>query len=358
MVAKIRVLIVDDSATARVILSKHLATDPEIEVIGWACDGVEALEKIRALRPQVVTLDVRMPRMDGVQALEQIMKDSPTPVIMVSALTREGAQITVRALELGAVDFVLKPTRGGVPALHEVTDDLCSKVRSAARANVLASVAAAHESKIRPRMAPPTKSISAWQDNAVVIASSTGGPQALSSVLASFTADTAVPILVVQHMPEGFTGPLAERLNEVGPLPVEEAQPGSKLVRGQVLVAPGGQHMTVAGSGEVRLNDGAKECGVRPSANVTMESVVQVYGAATVGVILTGMGRDGTRGAGLIRAAGGKVIAQDESSCVVNGMPKSVVRAGYADRVVPLPRIASEVARMCRARARREEAKA
>jgi two-component system chemotaxis response regulator CheB len=358
MTPKIRVMIVDDSATARVILSKHLATDPEIEVVGWARDGVEALDKIKTLRPDVVTLDVEMPRMDGLQALEHVMRESPTPIVMVSALTREGAQITLRALELGAIDFVLKPTRGGVRVLREVTDELCSKVRAAARANVLASVAAAHESKVRPRMAPPTKSISAWQDNAVVIASSTGGPQALSSVLASLPADTAVPILVVQHMPEGLTGPLAERLNELGPLRVEEAQSGSKLVPGQVLVAPGNQHMTLAGSGEVRLNNGARECGVRPSANVTMESVAQVYGAATVGVVLTGMGRDGTRGAGLIRAAGGKVIVQDEPSCVVYGMPKSVVRAGYADRVVPLPRIASEMVRMCGTRPQREEARA
>ncbi len=356
MTPKIRVMIVDDSATARVILSKHLATDPEIEVVGWARDGIEAVEKVKTQRPDVVTLDVEMPRIDGLQALEHVMRENPTPVIMVSALTHEGAQATIRALELGAIDFVLKPTRGGVPALREVVYELCSKVRSAARANVLASVAAAHESKVRPRMALPTKSISAWQDNVVVIASSTGGPQALSGVLASLPADTAVPILVVQHMPEGFTGPLAERLNELGPLRVDEAQPGSKLLPGQVLLAPGGQHTTITRSGEVRLNDGPKECGVRPSANVAMESLAQVYGAATVGVVLTGMGRDGTRGAGLIRAAGGKVIAQDEPSCVVYGMPKSVVRAGYADRVVPLPRIATEVVRMCGARPQPEEA--
>jgi two-component system chemotaxis response regulator CheB len=356
MAAKIRVLTVDDSATARSILSGHLAADPEIEVIGSARDGVEALSKIITLRPDVVTLDVEMPRMDGLRTLNHIMKHNPTAVIMVSALTEEGADITVRALQLGAIDFVCKLTRGGVPALHEAMNDLRSKVKLAARANVLASLPAARESKVPRRIKRPWKSTSVWQDSAVVIASSTGGPQALSCVLSSLPADTTVPILVVQHMPALFTHSLAERLNELSPLRVEEAQPGSRVADGQVLIAPGNQHMTITDGGEIHLSPGAKECGVRPSANVTMESVVRAYGASTVGVILTGMGSDGTRGAGLIKAAGGKVIAQDEASSVVYGMPKSVVDAGYVDRVVPLPRIASAVVSMCQARPRHVEA--
>lgn len=350
MTGKIRVLVVDDSAVARAVFSRQLSADPKIEVVGAAGDGIEALEKVKALRPDVVTLDVEMPRVDGLRTLRRIMKDSPTPVVMVSASTHEGADVTIRALELGAVDFVLKVTRAGVPVIHDVPNGLRSKVRLAARANVLASVAAAREGTARPRIKRSAKSVSASQDSVVVIASSTGGPSALRSVLTSFPAAAAAPILVVQHMPEGFTCSLAKRLDELSPLNVEEARSGSKLAGGHAFIARGGRHMTVTQGGEIRLDDGAKERGFRPSANVTMESVVRVYGASTVGVILTGMGSDGTRGAGLIKAAGGRVIAQDESSSVVYGMPGSVVSAGYADKVVPLSRISSEVIRMCRVR--------
>ncbi len=357
MAPKIKVLVVDDSAYARTVISARLAADPQIEVVGQAGDGIEALIKIGALRPDVVTLDVVMPRMDGLEALRHIMREYPLPVIMVSALTRAGAEVTVRALELGAFDFVLKPMRGGAPAVHSLTDELCSKVKLAVRANIASSLTAARKAEAGPPTKGAAKSNYAWQDRTVIIGSSTGGPQALRTVLTSFPADAAVPILVVQHMPAGFTRSLAERLNELGPLPVEEAQPGSKVQAGRVLIAPGGLHMTVTKSGQIRLNDGPPECGVRPSVNVTMASAVEAYGASTIGVVLTGMGSDGTRGAGLIKAAGGQVIVEDESTCVVYGMPKSVVDAGYADRVLPLPRIASEIVRLCRAQPRLQEAR-
>jgi two-component system chemotaxis response regulator CheB len=353
MAQKIKVLVVDDSAYARTVLSRRLIADPDIEVAGFAADGIEAVEKVAALRPDVVTLDIVMPRMDGLGALERIMKDSPTAVVMVSALTREGADVTVRALELGAVDFLLKPMRGGVSAVHEVTDDLCSKVKTAATAKV-PRPATARRAAV-PRDQHPTRSHSAWQRKVVVIGSSTGGPQALRVLLTSLPPDMAVPILVVQHMPAGFTRSLAERLNDLGPLPVKEARAGSRLQNGRVLIAPGGFHMVTNGDGEVQLTSGPPECGVRPSVNVTIESVVAAYAADTVGVVLTGMGSDGTRGAGLIKSAGGQVIVQDESTCVVYGMPKSAAEAGYADRIVPLPHIARELVRVCRARPSHEE---
>jgi len=348
MSRKISVLVVDDSAYARTNLSRRLSEDSELEIIGWAGDGVEAVEKAKELNPDVITMDIVMPKMDGLDALEAIMKDRPTPVVMVSALTREGANITIRALELGAVDFVLKPGRSTELAVGNVADDICAKVKMAAAATVRAGASSTAK---RASASGPTKRVeiaSGGKDMAVVIGVSTGGPQALREVLPLFPASTEAAILVVQHMPAGFTRSLAERLNEAAKLPVEEAHAGSTVEPGKILIAPGGFHMTISRSRRVELNDGPTECGVRPSVNVTMESVVNVYGADTIGVLLTGMGNDGTRGAGLIKAAGGRVVAQDESTCVVYGMPKSVAEAGYVDRVVKLNRIAAEVGRTSR----------
>ena len=340
----IKVLVVDGSAAAGAVLSRRLENDPEIEIVGQAVDGFQAVGKVKALKPDVVTLDIEMAGMDGLTALQQIVAERGTAVILVSADTYEGAEVILKALELGAIDFVLKPTVGGSRAFEQVVDALLPKVKLAARANVSASSAVAKGKVAQPGAAGTEP---AWQDRLVVIGSSTGGPQALRVVLASLPADTGVPVLAVQHMPEGFTRPLAERLNGIVALPVEEAQYGSKLTPGRVLIAPANFHMILDRSGEVRLTSGEKECGVRPSIDVTMESAAEVYGSATVGVVLTGMGSDGTRGAGVIKEAGGRVIVQDEASSVVYGMPRSVVEAGYADRVVPLGRVASEVVRAC-----------
>ncbi|MCH8815347.1 MAG: chemotaxis response regulator protein-glutamate methylesterase [Chloroflexi bacterium] len=343
MSRKIRVLIVDDSAYARTNLSKRLSSDSDIEIAGWAGDGEEAVQKARELKPDVITMDIVMPKMDGLDALEAIMKDRPTPVVMVSALTREGANITIRALELGAVDFVLKPGSAVALAVGGIADDICAKVKMAAAARVRAGVRSIAERTSASVPKKPIK-VSSGKGTVVVIGVSTGGPQALREVVPSFRADTEAAILIVQHMPAGFTRSLAERLDEEASLPVEEAHANSVVEPGKVLIAPGGFHMTVTQGRRVALNDDPTECGVRPAVNVTMESVVKVYGADTIGVVLTGMGSDGTRGAGLIKAAGGQVIAQDESTCVVYGMPKSVADAGYVDRVVKLNRIAAEVA--------------
>ena len=357
MAKKVRVLVADDSLSVRAALIKGLSADPGIEVVGFACDGVEALEQVKALQPDVMTLDVEMPRMDGLRALEEIMKERPTPVVMVSSLTGEGAQVTIRALELGAVDFALKTAPRGLSAVRGLIADLREKIHQAARVNVAALARRAGRLERAPAKPQRDEGDGPWMERLVVIASSTGGPQALRSVIPALPADLPAPVMVVQHLPAGFTARLAESLDGASALTVEEARPGTKLSAGRVLVAPGGVHMRVASNGSIRINLDERECGVRPSANPTMESAASFYGAATVGVVMTGMGSDGTRGAALIKEAGGTVIAEDESTCVVYGMPKSVVDEGYADRTTPLPRIAAEIARSCRTPAGREEAR-
>lgn len=365
MAAPIRVLVVDDSATARAVLTRTLATDPGIEVVGRAVDGIQALIRIAELKPDVVTLDIEMPRLDGLQTLERIMQEMPTPVVMVSTLTRKGAEASLRALELGAVDFIEKPNQGGV-VLTQVIESLCEKVRAAATARVRrvrptsgaptslhasatpALVRAVTAAPARPR---PVVSHSGWQRRLVVIGSSTGGPQALKAVLCGLPPDLGVPVVVVQHMPAGFTTLLAERLNGLGPLPVSEAHAGSTLENGHVLLAPGGLHMVFDARGVVSLSNAPAECGVRPAVNVTMESIAALKAWNPLAVVLTGMGVDGARGAGLIRAAGGEVIAEDESTAVIYGMPRAVIEAGLADEVRPLDEIAEAIVRRCRASA-------
>ena len=347
MAAKIRVLVVDDSVSVRSAIVAGLSDDPQIEVIGTASDGRQAVEQVQALRPDVVTLDVEMPHLDGLGALEQIMTTYPTPVVMVSSLTRDGAAVTIRALELGAVDFTLKTASRGTSAVRGLITELAEKIRQAATAKVTALTKPAGGQK--QGSGTPTRSKDGfWQNRVVVIASSTGGPRALQTVIPSLPADLPAPVLVVQHLPAGFTGRMAESLNKRSPLTVEEARPGLTLDIGRVLIAPGGVHMEISPHRSIRLNLNEQECGVRPSANPTMETAARVCGAATLGVILTGMGVDGTRGAGLIKEAGGDIIAKDEETCVVYGMPKSVAEAGYVDRVVPRSPVASAIVEMCR----------
>jgi len=335
---KVRVLVVDDSAFARSVIGRQLAADPEIEVVGYAGDGLEALEQVRALRPDVVTLDISMPRMDGLETLDRIVQEIPTPTVMVSALTAEGAAITLEALERGAVDFVLKPVRAGVPVLDSMSNDLCMKVKQAATARI-----ATHSRIAGP--SAPRKAGAKWKDRIVVIGCSTGGPNALATVVPRLPPDIQVPVLIVQHMPQGFTASLAERLNGLSEIRVVEARPGMSLEPGLAILAAGGHHMVLGTSGQVKFDDGPAECGVRPSVNVTMESVTKLKGKATLGVILTGMGSDGTRGAGLIKAAGGEVIAESAETSVIYGMPRSVAEAGHVDAVVPIGEIADEIVR-------------
>ncbi len=339
----IRVLVVDDSAFIRHAVSKHLTEDPQIEVIDQARDGLDALQKIKELRPDVVTLDVEMPRLDGLATLERLMKEQPTPVIMVSSLTTEGAESTLRALHLGAIDFVAKPAMS--VTVGRVMEELIAKVKAAAGSRVplrrLAERKRFPASPTPSRLSPPGR-----HDTLLVVGSSTGGPRALYEVIPALPADLPAAVIVVQHMPPGFTRSLANRLDQASPLQVKEAGEEDSLLKGQVLVAPGGHHLLVEHGGKIALDDGPTVNGVRPSVDVTMECVAGLYGPRVVGVILTGMGHDGTDGAIAIKERGGRIISEDESTCVVYGMPKSVAESGATDLVVPLPQVAAETVRM------------
>ena len=345
--SQVSVLVVDDSATVRAVLRRRLEEHPALKVIGQAADGIEAVEQVKKLKPDVVTLDVEMPRLDGLGALERIMKEHPTPVVMVSTLTSKGADATIRALELGAVDFIEKP---GIREIRESEDviSLGAKVLAAARARMRAP------SQVRPaRHAPPSAARLAaisgrWERRLIVIGSSTGGPQAVRDVLVALPADIGVPLVVVQHMPPGFTLSFARRLDELAALHVVEASEGLSLIPGMVAIAPGGWHTTISRRGHVALDERPVDHGVRPAINLTMESIGEWSGSQITAVILTGMGSDGTRGVELLRERGAHIIAEHESTCVVYGMPKSVVDAGLADEVLPVDQIAGAIASQCR----------
>jgi two-component system chemotaxis response regulator CheB len=339
--SKIRVLVVDDSAFVRQALTRMLGSEPDLEVVGTAVDGRDAIQKVQALRPDVVTLDILMPRMGGLEALEAIMATSPVPVLLLSSQTREGADVTLRGLELGAMDFVDKSSVQGAMNLLELAEELRAKVRA------LASVPRDRLHGIEPRperlVAPAP---AARRVEAVVIGTSTGGPPALQAIIPRLPEGLDSAILVVQHMPVGFTRSLAERLDSRSALRVREAEDGETVVRGQVLIAPAGRHMKVRHRGsavKVWLDDEPRNALHRPSADVLMASVARTYGPRALGVILTGMGSDGVEGLRAIRAAGGSTMAESEETCVIYGMPKAAVEAGVVDRSVPLGRMADVI---------------
>jgi two-component system chemotaxis response regulator CheB len=294
----------------------------------------------------VVTLDVEMPRLNGLATLREIMTRFPRPVIMLSSLTTEGANETIQALTYGAVDFIAKPsTKANIEA---VMDDVIAKIKRAARARVYPVLAAR-----QPVSAPSRKSEKivrplSSRDRVVIIGASTGGPRALSTLIPQLNADLNAAYVIVQHMPVGFTRSLAERLDSLSSLAVREASPGDRLEAGLALVAPGGFHLTFNENGQAVLNQNPTVHGVRPAIDVTMVSLAQRFGAALIGVVLTGMGSDGAQGAQIIRGAGGYVIAEDESSCVVWGMPRCVAEAGAANVIAPLPEIAAAVNQVIR----------
>ncbi|NLG71479.1 MAG: chemotaxis response regulator protein-glutamate methylesterase [Chloroflexi bacterium] len=339
----IRVLVVDDSAFMRLTISRRMEASPYLQVVGTAKDGEEALAMIPELQPDVVTLDVEMPRLNGLDTLRQIMKRFPRPVVMLSSLTVEGARETVQALTWGAVDFVTKPTNKA--NIEAVMDEVIAKIRRAARARVQPLPASLVEPAASANPAPrqrPARSPSPAK-RVVVIGCSTGGPRALSQIIPRLPASLPAALLIVQHMPPGFTRSLAERLDAESQISVKEAAPGDSLKNGCALLAPGGYHMTLDSSLRVALNQNPPVHGVRPAVDVTLASVAQRFGSNTVGVILTGMGRDGANGSRLIRLAGGTVLAEDESTCVVWGMPRSVVETGAANREVPLGEMAQAI---------------
>lgn len=345
---KVRVLVVDDSAFARKAISKMIESDPDLEVVGTANDGQDAFEKVKSLRPDVVTLDVTMPNVDGLQALDLIMGEAPTPVVMLSAMTGENTGTTIEALEKGAVDFYLKPSAMSPAGRSEEALELLSKVKIASKIPVSKLKALGKVKSVGMSRASANGSkVSAAQKKVLIIGSSTGGPRALAELLPSLPADLPAAILVVQHMPPEFTNSLAERLNMACSYSVKEAEEGDRVEYGKALLAPGGFHMLVNKKGEIVLDQGPTVCGVRPAVNLTMESAAKIYGKSCVGVVLTGMGSDGTDGSGYIKKAGGTIAAEHESSCAVYGMPRSVVEAGHVDSVAPLKKMAAEIVKMC-----------
>ena len=335
---RIRVLVVDDSALMRKLISNLLARDPELEVIATAIDGCFALTKVEQLKPDVVTLDVDMPRMDGLTALAEMVSKHRTPVIMLSSLTTRGAALTMQALEKGALDFVCKPS--GTARLPEMADELVSKIKAAARTNVSAlSRPSGAPVRKKPSTARQERKQGRGQGRVIAIGASSGGPHALRHLLPRIPADIDAGIVIVQHMPESFTAMLAHWLNEICELEVKEAESGDLALPGKALIAPGRSHMKVrrtpAGC-EVLLEGGPVVNGHKPSVDVLFRSVAKEYGTLATGIILTGMGSDGAQGLGEIMNAGGHTVAQDKQSCAVYGMPRVAVERGYANKIVPL----------------------
>jgi two-component system chemotaxis response regulator CheB len=344
------VLVVDDSAFMRKVIAELVESSGEFRVVGTARDGREAIAQIQALDPQIVTLDIDMPELDGLGALGYIMTQTPRAVVMLSAATtRDGHDATVRALELGAVDFVRKPSGPVSPDLTRVAQRLLTALRAAATANVVPPTTSARAARFISAE-PPVRRPSAIATAAVAIATSTGGPRALASVLPELPRDIGAAVLVVQHMPAGFTKSLACRLDAVSRMEVAEACHGDVVVNGRAYIAPGGCHMrvdVVDGVPKIVIDDQTPPIwGVRPAADPLFRSLATAFGAACVGVVLTGMGRDGAEGLLAIRDAGGAAIVQDRETSTVYGMPNAALKLAGADRIVPLSGVAPAVSQL------------
>ncbi len=350
----IRVMIVDDSATVRQVLAAVLSAAPDIEVIGSAPDPLFALEKMNRDWPDVIVLDVEMPRMDGITFLKKLMAQRPTPVVICSTLTEKGAETTMQALSAGAVAIVTKPRLGLKQFLVDSAEDVVGAVRAAAQANVR-RLAAGLAPVVKPKLTAdailsgpaPTQAMHETTDKVVAVGTSTGGTQALEVMLSALPR-TVPGLVIVQHMPEKFTAAFAERLNSVCQIEVREAKHGDRVYPGRALIAPGGRHMLLKRSGaqyHVDVVDGPAVNRHRPSVDVLFRSVARCAGGNALGVIMTGMGDDGARGMKEMRDAGAATLAQDEASCVVYGMPKEAVKLGGVQKSVPLTAIAQEVAR-------------
>ncbi len=338
---KIRVLIVDDSSLVRTILSQGLSQDPGIEVVGSAPDPYVARDKIVKLKPDVLTLDVEMPRMDGVEFLRKLMPQHPMPVVMVSALTRTGKQITLEALDAGAVDFVAKPSTDLARGLSAMIMELATKIKIASTANV-AHFKANRASLFNGKTLASSGALAESTDKVIAIGASTGGTEAVREVVTVFPPG-APGIVIVQHMPSGFTKMFAERLNGLSAMQVKEAESGDRVMPGRILIAPGEKQMRIKRSGgiyQVVCQGDERVSGHCPSVDVLMHSVADHVGSNAIGIMLTGMGRDGAEGMLAMKKAGARTMAQDEASSVVFGMPKEAHDNGGAERLVPLEHIA------------------
>ena len=342
MKERVRVLVVDDSALMRKLIPIILERDPDIEVVGTAMDGAFALKKIAELQPDVVTLDLEMPRMDGIETLRMIMRSARLPVIVFSTHSKDGAYATFKALALGAIDFMAKPKDAAAGHLDPIANQLIEKIKVAKRAGGPKTLP-----KLEPENSAPQKSHSrlALPPNRIIaIGISTGGPNALQYLLSQIPGDFPATFVIVQHMPEGFTEMFAKRLDECCALEVQEAKSGDLLLAGRALICPGNRHMMVRRMprGEMAiLSDGPPINGHRPSVDVLFHSVAQEFALTAVGILMTGMGEDGAEGLGAIKAAGGMTIAQSEETCVVSGMPRAAMVKGYVNKILPLDSMAS-----------------
>ena len=373
----IRVLVVDDSTFIRNTIANMLAKSSDIQIVGTARNGKEAIQKVTELQPDVMTLDIDMPLMNGLQVLEHLMHRHPLPVIMISSLTEAGAKETLRALELGAVDFIPKHLNGSVLSISKIETQLLHKVKASAQARGKVGVAALpcstpqiqervpsgsvkkdQKEKAFSRKGEPKKNTSLANNprlrptprNLVIIGCSTGGPKVLQEILPQVPNSIRAAILIIQHMPQFFTKPFSERLDQLCDLHVSEAVDGEALEEGGVVVAPGGRHLRLeqrpTGHVSIRISDDPSYLPYRPSVDVAMESAAPIYGAHLLGVVLTGMGNDGMMGTYAIKATGGRTLVQDEATSIVYGMPKAVVDAGHADTVVPISQIAHVLVEM------------
>jgi two-component system, chemotaxis family, protein-glutamate methylesterase/glutaminase len=344
MKKSVRVLVVDDSALMRKLIPQMLAADESIEVVGTAMDGSFCLKKIEELKPSVVTLDLEMPGMNGIDTLKEIMRRQPVPVIVFSSHSTEGASVTMKALGLGAFDFVTKP-KDASAHMAETAKELIVKVKAAAECRLKPRISTSLPSKPAKAAAAPGS-----PTRIVAIGVSTGGPQAMEYLLSQLPGDFPGTIVVVQHMPDGFTDMFARRLDELSALRVKEAQSGDLLQPGRVLICPGSRHMKVKRLplGDIAvLSDEPPVNGHRPSVDVLMRSVAEEFHGQAVGLLMTGMGDDGAEGLGAIRKEGGMTIAQSEDSCVVFGMPKAAIERGYAIRVVSLDVMGATLQALC-----------
>ena len=340
---KTRVLIVDDSAFMRKVLEEIIRTDAKLEVVGQAKDGREAITLAQSLQPDVLTMDLNMPRMDGLEATQHIMTQNPRPILIVSSESRQGAASTLRALELGAIDFVTKPSSGIDLDMKNVRDELLSKLKMAAKVRVVRT-AVRHETPatLEPKpAAPPIREIAGSDVRIplVMIAASTGGPATLMRLVPKFPKDFPAAVVLVQHMPGTFTSQLSLQLTEVAAIRVKEAESNEALQTGVFYVCPGSHHLRISLNGRIKLDDGPRIAGYRPCADVAFESAAAYGGANVVGVVLTGMGNDGAKGVQALKAARGYVLAQDEATSVIFGMPAEAIRTGVVDHVLGIDEI-------------------
>jgi len=355
MARKIKVLIVDDSAMVRQTLSDLLSSDPAIEVVGTAADPFVAAKRMESVLPDVITLDVEMPRMDGVTFLKKIMSQHPIPVVICSTLTEAGAETTLRALDYGAVDIILKPKVGTKQFLEESRIRICDAVKAAAGAH-LRKIRDVKPMEVQPKLSadammpgPASRAMIMTTEKVVVVGASTGGTEALREFLEALPQDCP-SVAIVQHMPERFTAAFAQRLNGLCRITVKEATDGDSMLRGQALIAPGNMHMLLKRSGAryyVEVKDGPLVRRHRPSVDVLFRSAARYAGKNTVGVIMTGMGDDGAHGMLEMKEAGAYTIAQDEASCVVFGMPQEAIKLNAVDKILSLEQIAPAVVRLC-----------